>query len=478
MFRGNPLAGWALFFLALSTSNVNGFGNVQSRLAALAAFAETGSMRIDEYVKRTWTDDWSRTPDGAYYSNKAPGPTLLAAPLYWVLDRAGTMGIETRTERDDRRYYLRHFFNIALSWGLQVLPWALLMLSLGRRLAREQARPLQVAVMGLALSAGSTAAVFMNSFFGHGFAALWTTLTTLALIDGRLRWAGLCYGMALLTDYGSAMLLPGFLWAALAMRESGEMNEGTRPRFWVRIREIAIGAALPGLAWIAYHWLCFGHPLWIANRFQNPVFVDVPTTTAGLWGVIAFFPDPLALKGLLWGGNRSLLITQPWVLFVVPILVAILARAQVMPPLRRGAVFAVFGFFGLFWMNAAFGGWHGGGSPGPRYLSAILPSLAVVYVLGLQEFAARGYTKLNEAALATALVLMAPAALLTIVALSTFIVVDLAPLWPTYWRHVAQAGSKEPWIRIGLFAFLTIACLVWTLRPEGRRAAALTRPVR
>jgi hypothetical protein len=78
---------WFLLFIGLNAVNWQDGGlNTASRFAAIQAMAEDHSFRINPY--QTWTEDWSQTPDGSIYSNKAPGPMLMAVPVAWLLNRA------------------------------------------------------------------------------------------------------------------------------------------------------------------------------------------------------------------------------------------------------------------------------------------------------------------------------------------------------------------------------------------------------
>ena len=71
-----------------------------------------------------WTNDWARTSDGHYYSNKAPGPMLLGWPVFALVDAAVTRGIPDASERDLRRRARLPDYNIVLCLILQILPMA------------------------------------------------------------------------------------------------------------------------------------------------------------------------------------------------------------------------------------------------------------------------------------------------------------------------------------------------------------------
>jgi hypothetical protein len=81
---GASFTPWIVIFVAINLACPlrNGV-NVYSRWATLASMAEDRSYAIDNYV--SVTADWSRTPDGRYYSNKPPGPMLAGFPLFLAL---------------------------------------------------------------------------------------------------------------------------------------------------------------------------------------------------------------------------------------------------------------------------------------------------------------------------------------------------------------------------------------------------------
>jgi hypothetical protein len=288
----------------------------------------------------------------------------------------------------------------------------------------------------------------MNTFFGHGFTAALVLATALTLLDGNFALAGLAYGFSLLSDYGCAALLPAFAAAAWIR------SPGARARAFARI---ALGGLLPGLLWVAYHVTCFGGPLAIANKFQNPKFVDTAGEESNLWGVIRLLPRGRVVLELLFGSARGLLWTQPWVLGLLAWLACNFKKLAALPrPRAAVAVLTLGGFAGLFWMNAAFGGWHGGGAPGPRYLSQILPLFALL--------AAWFYDAFSPWARRAAWAGLAWSVGLLVVAYATFIVVPVAPLWRTYWDFLTVDPTYTPPLRIAAMVLV----LAW-----GARGAAV-----
>jgi len=379
--RCNPVGHWCLLFVVLAVTvgmhdnNVNPY----SRYAMLSAIAEDHTFAIDNYRKDTC--DWSLAPDGHYYSNKAPGAALLALPLYVPADALVVAHAKDRPTRDARRLQARNDVLDFLAVGMQAVPYALLVMVIAAMLAaRGVSRP-ALELAALAMLFGNTASLLMNMFYGHGLAVVLTLGMVLLLQQQRLFWSGLLLGLNVLTDYGSALFLPIVL---LLVLWPGASAGGSRRV--ARLVHLASGGLLPFLLFVGYHQLCFGGPFTLPNKYQNPVFVEAGQRA--LWGVIDLFPSPRAAYALLFGAQRSLWVTQPWVLILTALLPWFFWRMRRLDQPRRALVrawlsLAFGGLLLLFLMNSSFGGWHGGVCPGPRYLSAALPlvgmSLGLMY---------------------------------------------------------------------------------------------------
>lgn len=373
----SPLRYWVFLFVFFHlVAEHHGGTNPQSRLASLAAFSERGSFRLDPYYEG-WTQDWARTPDGAYSSNKAPGPTFLALPLYLGFDALTQIGAAGPEAQRLRRHKTGHAFLRIASFAFQIIPWALLALislsilnGAGYTLASQT-------IFLWAVLFGNTLSVFLNAYFGHGVGAVFLGLMAVAFFWQHLAWAGFFFGWALLSDYGSAALLPGILIVVL----------GLAPRI-KRLSRFALGGVTPGILWVWYHTFLYGSPFALPNKFQNPEFVDLADSKQALWGVIDAVPSSEALYQLLFGLQRGLLATQPWVLVSILALLFIILKRRPASAVKRmqiPALALLTSFLGLYLMNASFGAWHAGASSGPRYLSIVLPSLALALPLAYQK---------------------------------------------------------------------------------------------
>jgi hypothetical protein len=332
---------------------------------------EDHAFRIDHY--KDLTIDWARTPDGHYYSNKAPGPVLLGFPVFWVVDTFWTARQSDRAARDQARLARSGVSLSALSVLFQALPFALLTAVAVGWLEGFGGSRSALHWTCVAMLFGSTASLFMSSYFGHGMAAVCVLGLCLSLVKRRYARAGLVFGLALLSDYSSALLLPGFLTVALVRERRGD---------WAQtLGQIAAGGVVPGVVWVAYHGSCFGGPFTLPGRYQNPMFVD--TSRNEILGLFGLAPRPAVVAELLAGWQRGLLWSQPWLLLVALSCpwwgrIARGLSQAALDAARTLAIFLLPSFLLLLWMNASFGQWEGGATPGPRYMCSVFPAFGLL----------------------------------------------------------------------------------------------------
>lgn len=338
--------------------------NPGSRMAAMAAYCRTGSFEIGEYVEKDWTVDWARTPDGKTYSNKAPAPILIGVPFFCAVDRIMN-GNAPSIEAQERA---RKPVTLLLALLFQILPFAWGVRRLQRQYLAQGTAESAIVFFTVAALFANTASLFMNTWFGHGLVAATVLWAWIFFTEGRLARSGFALALAVASDYPTALVVLAFLVGVfLDPRFAGHGR-------WRALLAFAAGAALPSIAMLLYHHHCFGNPFYVPYRFQNPAFVDLGGRGNSFLGIFSMLPDFSALRELLFGARRGLLWTQPWV-FAALALVPVLWRRR---ESRSTVVILIGGFLGLLWMNASFGQWHAGATPGPRYLSAAFPLLALL----------------------------------------------------------------------------------------------------
>jgi hypothetical protein len=365
-----------VFFVVVSSFPPRSNGtNPISRLAAMTAFKEYGNFQLDPLQKSSdpkipeWTLDYSQTPDGHQYSNKAPGSILLGLPFFYVLDSI-LNSAPTEVERNHRRTQNLKLMDLLMSFFTQVLPWAFLILWLIRDPAESRHSSAGAKIfLVLVLLFGNTTSLFMKTYFGHAHSALWSLGTLIGLERRAWVLASFCLGMAILSEYACVLLIIPFLVFVTTDIFKNHGINGLK-----RISNVFLGALVPGVLWIVYHVWCFGSPLKIANHFQNPIYIDKANYAIG--GLFSSLPSLEIVSELLWGPRRGLLFTNPWVFCVMGLSLGLYFKKQLSDQNKKILLYTLISFLLFFAMNASFNGWHGGSSPGPRYLTPVIVLMA------------------------------------------------------------------------------------------------------
>ncbi len=389
---------WVLFVLFVSTYayfQSSTQWNENSRFDLTRSLIERGRLDIDPYHINT--EDKARF-SGHYYSDKAPGASLLgtlgyglfygvrrllgkALPRQWIRHPAGW-----RSPRTGRRMpfpamgynpaYRRGlaFANLTANVIPAALALALLFFVLVTRFHRSDQQALfAVFVYGL----GSLAFPYATLFYGHQLAAS-LLITAWSLWElgrderaTRPAWHGILAGLllayAVATEYTVAPVAAFLgLW----------MLWGTPRRVRTFLR--MTGGALPvAVALAFYHWACFGSPFSVGyQHLVDPVFAK--GMSQGLLGLRS--PDPRVAAALLLGPHRGLFFESP--VFVLS-LVGLWAWWRQGP---RGFVALVAATFVYYWMlNASYYMWDGGAALGPRHMIPALGLLAAAVAWAYPE---------------------------------------------------------------------------------------------
>ena len=353
--------------------------NQNARFALVRAILERHTLNIDAY--QSHTDDkalWQ----GHYYSDKAPGASLLAlAPV------AVARGISRLARVDPEGYagiaWTSYVATVATA-GLFTVVAALLVMRLALRWGFSRGAALFAATSyGIASPAWCYATLFME----HGLTAGCLMLAYVAAVnleDHRATWQpsgsagpgpsdrrmrryawtlGAWVGLTVLSELQAAVPASFIVMFALAAARERSVRDLAATTTWIVAGGLVAGATL-----LTYNALAFGSPLHIGYAVADSPLGLLHT---GFFGIT--YPTWWRLREILVGSYRGLLPLSPLVA-VTPIGLLMLART----PARRRPVFvaaAVAAFYVLF--NASYYYWEGGWAYGPRQMMPALPFLAL-----------------------------------------------------------------------------------------------------
>ncbi|MBI5517195.1 MAG: hypothetical protein HY909_25675 [Deltaproteobacteria bacterium] len=348
------LASWSWMFTEITVPNE------RTRAYLAVALVDGRTLTIDGPVQRFGpVQDWA-THDGHYYTDKAPGSSLLAALPYALW----------------RRMHPGEDITIAALVQLLrrsvALPAGLLAFLLARALLRRRCPdPRVVDLVSFGWFLGTTAFHYSTALYGHQLVgaaflgALWLfDLAEDSPSAARRRLAllaaGALTGFAELLEYQAAIGC-----VALALYVFIRHARRDLPGLLLFVLGVLPSVAL--FAW--YHQRAFGGPLELS--YHHLVSPEVQALhRSGVGGVA--LPTREGALGVTLSLHRGLLPTCPLVALLPVGLVALYRRGE------RALAVLLGGAFGLYvFMVAGAGAWYGGWSFGPRLL---VPALALAVV--------------------------------------------------------------------------------------------------
>ncbi|HEY7124033.1 MAG TPA: hypothetical protein VH540_08805 [Ktedonobacterales bacterium] len=370
-----------LLFLAYSYFIPRGaMWNADTRLFLAASIVDHGSLSIDPYAP--YTGDIASS-GGHYYSDKAPGSSLLAVPVYAfvkvVLYRGQTNYEDLlSTDEQQRTDFLPRYLITLL---LVSLPSALLGGLFFKFLVYVGLGPRGRLLLTLGYGLGTIAFAFSTVFFGHQIAALLLFAAFYLLFQVRRgerpAWlvliAGLLAGYAIITEYPTA-LIAGCLAFYVFFQPGLQFSQR-----W-RLLAFFVAGMLPSLTIAAvYNTLCFGGPFnqGYANLAGPEIFRV--GQSQGVLGIT--FPHLEALWQTTFGPYRGIFLLSPFLLLAVPGFVVLMRQR----PWRSEArlwlgICAVY-----FLFTISYFAWDGGASLGPRHFVPALPYLVLPIAFLVKE---------------------------------------------------------------------------------------------
>ena len=352
-------ASYAYFYQA-------GGWNQNSRFALVRAILEHHTLRIDDYSAQTGDKAvWQ----GHYYSDKAPGVSLLA-----LAPAAAARAISRVAGVDPEGYpgiaWTSYVATVATS-GVFTLIAALLVMRLSLQWGFSRNAALFAAT---AYGIASPAWCYATLFMAHGLTAGCLMLAYVAAVDlgsvdatavlrRRLSWAlGAWAGLAVISEFQAAVPASFMVMLVIATsRDRGLRDVSTTAT------GILAGGLIAGLVLLVYNAFAFGSPLHIGYASEE----GFEQLHSGFFGIT--YPEWWRVREILVGSYRGLLPLSPLVA-VTPIGLIMLARM----PARRLEAF-VAGAIPAFYLllNASYYYWEGGWAYSPRQIMPALPFLAL-----------------------------------------------------------------------------------------------------
>jgi hypothetical protein len=341
--------------------------NADSRIFLTASIVDRGQLNIDPLAP--YTGDRAAY-GGHYYSDKAPGLSLLAVPAYAVLKYTllgGRPYTALFAASPDRRLDFLPRYLLALLYA--GLPTAILCALLFDFLALLGVARAWRTLLALTYGLGTIALPFATVFFGHQLAAallfgafvLLYRLRRGALPARYALLAGALAGLAVVTEYPAALI-------AAALGLYALMAPGAARRL---AAPLAAGALPPLAVAGVYNTLAFGGPLRQGYAYLAGQAVYRAGQAQGFMGIT--YPHLDAIWQTTFGPYRGLFLLAPVLLLAAPGLYLLARR----PGWRAEALL----WLGIVVVYSAFVvsyfEWDGGFSLGPRHFLPALPFLVL-----------------------------------------------------------------------------------------------------
>ncbi len=299
--------------------------NVNSRLDLTLAIVDQGRLSIDDYYQNT--GDYAFF-NGHHYSDKAPGTSLLAVPVYWAYKAIGVPALVqalaprltanpalTSSLNPEGRGLLadslKYFAALLLvTFITTAIPAAALGALFYRFLGYFSNNEFHKVALALTFGLATPAFAYSNNMYGHQLVA-GCLFAAFVLLFG-LRWseqralrlalAGFLMGFSLLTEYPTALIVGGLGLYAL-----------WRERDWRNLAWGFVGGIPPLIVLAVYNYAIFGSPLPV-GYWYSPNYTELHHT-----GLISLtYPHWDWLVGVAVSRYRGLFFVSPFLLLSLP----------------------------------------------------------------------------------------------------------------------------------------------------------------
>jgi len=360
--------------------------NERTRLYLTMAMLENGEIGINDQVARYGKVFDLASRDGTFYSDKAPGSSVIALPFVAIyLWLGGSSSIEFLT-------------NFARHWVM--IPFALLTLLLSRGISIQLGVKRVIANQAaIALTVGTCFLHYGAAFFGHALVTCVALVAALAMYHSTRTPAkpapdkdsehaeepreadakedqthpgwrfllGFSGGLAFAIEYQAAVLCIAIAIAYMSTRRNWNIKAILIP---------FVGAMIPILATFAYNTAAFGGPLETSYGHLHHSFSKT-LHSKGLFGIAG--PTKASVHGLFFGLSRGLLLGAPIVML------GFFGVRMLWQKSRGLALYVGLGCAAYLLLITGTLIWHGGWGFGPRLLVPMFGLAAIPGALVLAK---------------------------------------------------------------------------------------------
>jgi hypothetical protein len=356
--------------------------NENSRLDLTRAIVDEQRFEIDSYFNNTGDRAYY---NGHYYSDKAPGMSFFAVPIYFVYKSLfGQVDYKNNLyEMNDSRIFLGLVFSvIALTSALFSALTIVLFYKLSKYFTKnEKIRLISSFILGFC----TIVFHYAGMFFGHttgmffSFACFYFVFKTKKEGKDYSLLAGILGGVAVLIEYPTFVIV--LLTSFLLKRKSFLLKYFS-------------GVLLIVLILLSYNYSIFNNPFDFGHMYVDKYFdAHGPKIHyGGSTSILSFFMKYanrlssnfyaffIILIRLLFYPYRGLFFYMPVLIFSFAGLIYMFRNY------RLESLIILTSFFILLIINSVIPFWWGGSSFGPRHLIPIMPFLMISLIFSFKKF--------------------------------------------------------------------------------------------
>jgi hypothetical protein len=367
--------------------------NTESHLYPAFSIVDHHTLSIDAYQAGLGDKSYAR---GHYYSDKAPGLSFLAVPIYAAL-RLVLPNVKGHKYVLYKHlgYYISQdmvYLRYAITYLLVIMPSAALVWLLWLFLARISNQEGWSLLLAGVYALGTIAYVYSTWFFSHQLSAV-LLFSSFLLVFLHVRkerldrrgllftvLAGLFSGLAIISEYPT-FVIAGCIGVYLLVVAQDKLRSAAA----------FIGGMVPMAALaVGYNLLAFGKPFATGYNYVNSAFYH-SNVKGGLFGLSdpssygVQAPSLYSLWQITFGTYRGIFLISPVLLLAIVGAFFMWRRKDMRPEFWLCVVVVVL----YFLMDASRGvdqnGWSGGSSVASRHLTPMLPFMIIPIVFGFRS---------------------------------------------------------------------------------------------